>query len=110
MSPSKALQPRLARRKVKSSNLASVGYDPKSRQMEIEFKNGSIYRYYRVPAGMWRMLMRASSKGRFHYRYIRMDYQYRRLRPPTKHIIGKRKKLPKKPIRRLRKKPPTKRR
>lgn len=105
-----ATGPKLARRKVKSSNLASVGYDEKTRQMEIEFKNGSIYRYYRVPAGMWRMLMRASSKGRFHYRYIRMDYQYRRLRAPTAHLIGKRRKLPKGKVKRLRKKPPTKRR
>lgn len=37
---------------VSSSNIASIGYDPGSETLEIEFTNGSIYQYFNVPAGL----------------------------------------------------------
>jgi KTSC domain len=33
----------MERQPVSSSNLKSVGYDPRSRTLEIEFHNGGVY-------------------------------------------------------------------
>jgi hypothetical protein len=38
------------RQPVISSNLASVCYDSKSKTLEIEFLNGSVYQYSNVPS------------------------------------------------------------
>ena len=35
---------------VDSSSIASVGYDSKAYVLEIEFRNGGVYRYLDVPA------------------------------------------------------------
>ena len=34
---------------VSSSNLASVGYDPELRVLEVEFHNHTVYQYRNVP-------------------------------------------------------------
>ena len=34
---------------VSSSNLASVGYDPSTKTLEIEFNDGAVYQYDDVP-------------------------------------------------------------
>lgn len=62
-----------------SSSLASAGYDPDMRTLEVEFNNGSVYRYYDVPAGVYGRLMRAQSKGRFLNAHIRDRYRYTRV-------------------------------
>ena len=64
---------------VSSSNLASVGYDPDSLTLEIEFKDGSVYQYFDVPELEHRGLMEAASKGRYVHAYIRGIYRYTRL-------------------------------
>ena len=33
---------------VSSSNIVSVGYDPASETLEIEFQSGAVYQYYNV--------------------------------------------------------------
>jgi hypothetical protein len=35
---------------VTSSNVVAVGYQESSSTLEVEFKNGSVYRYLDVPA------------------------------------------------------------
>ncbi len=50
---------------VSSSNVASVGYDPSSSILEIEFNNGSIYQYSGVPEHVYTGLVNASSKGEY---------------------------------------------
>ncbi|MGE3646618.1 MAG: KTSC domain-containing protein [Beijerinckiaceae bacterium] len=64
---------------VSSSNIASIGYDPGSETLEIEFTNGSIYRYFNVPSGLHEQLMAAPSKGQFLNTYIRNAYPYSRV-------------------------------
>lgn len=52
---------------VTSSNLASVGYDPEARVLEVEFRGGAVWRYLDVPPEEHAALMAAESKGaRFH--------------------------------------------
>jgi hypothetical protein len=64
---------------VASSNIASIGYDPESSTLEIEFTNGSIYQYFNVPTGLNDQLMASSSKGQFLNTYIRNGYPYSRV-------------------------------
>ncbi len=64
---------------VDSSNLASVGYDPNSLTLEIEFNNGSLYQYFDVPEVVYQQLMQADSKGTFLNAYIKGQFRYTKL-------------------------------
>ncbi len=64
---------------VVSSNLASVGYDPNSETLEIEFLSGSVYQYYGVQKNMYDQLLQEPSKGRFLNTYIKNAYAYSRV-------------------------------
>ena len=50
------------------------GYDADSRIMEVEFSDGLVFRYFQVPEGIHRRLMRTRSKAAFFRNYI--HYQY----------------------------------
>lgn len=65
---------------VESSNLKSVGYDPDTETLEIEFRNGSVYRYAGVPQAIYEGLMAARSKGSYHSQHIRNAYSYKRVK------------------------------
>jgi len=56
---------------VESSNLASVGYDPKIEVLEIEFHSGGIYQYSGVPQSIYDGLMNAASKGKYFHQNIK---------------------------------------
>ncbi|MEV5354646.1 KTSC domain-containing protein [Streptomyces sp. NPDC052693] len=56
---------------VVSSNLASVGYEPDSGTLEVQFRNGSVYRYAGVPAGVHSGLMNAASKGGYLHTFVK---------------------------------------
>lgn len=64
---------------VASSNTVSIGYDPGSETLEVEFTNGSIYQYFNVPNGLNEQLMAAPSKGQFLNAYIKNAYPYSRV-------------------------------
>ena len=71
----------MERKKVSSSNLASVGYDDVNEILEIEFLNGGIYQYFEIPALVHKGLMDASSHGTYFDRYIKKaGYKYRKIR------------------------------
>ncbi|MEM8505380.1 MAG: KTSC domain-containing protein [Cyanobacteria bacterium P01_D01_bin.1] len=53
------------RTSVSSSNLASVGYDPNTQTLEVEFLHGGIYQYSNVPLSVYEGLMGASSHGSY---------------------------------------------
>ena len=69
----------MQRYSVASSNLATVGYDPATETLEVEFLSGSVYQYYNVPQNMYDQLMREGSKGRFLNTYIKNAYPYSRV-------------------------------
>ena len=69
----------MQRYSVASSNIASVGYDPATETLELEFLSGSIYQYYNVPGNMYDQLMKEGSKGRFVNTYIKNAYPYSRV-------------------------------
>lgn len=53
------------REPVSSSNIASIGYDPNSETLEVEFLRSGIYQYYNVPLFLHERLMMADSVGTF---------------------------------------------
>jgi hypothetical protein len=61
----------MQRQPVTSSNLRSVGYDPDSRTLEIEFQTGRVWRYANVPPSVYSTLMAADSKGSYFNSCIR---------------------------------------
>jgi len=63
-----------------SSNIRSVGYDPESSTLEVEFNTGSIYQYSNVPESEYEGLMNAASKGRYLNRNIKDSYQDTKIR------------------------------
>jgi len=65
---------------VSSSNLASVGYDPTSRTLEVAFHGGTLYSYSSVPESVYRSLMSASSHGHYFAANVKNVYSYRRVR------------------------------
>lgn len=64
---------------VASSNVTSIGYDPDSETLEVEFSNGSIYQYFNVTSVINDRLMMAPSKGQFLNAYIRNSHPYSRV-------------------------------
>jgi hypothetical protein len=69
----------MERYNVASSNVQSIGYEPQSQTLEVEFLEGTIYQYYGVPQNMYDQLMREPSKGRFLNTYIKNQYPYSRV-------------------------------
>lgn len=63
---------------VKSTNLKSVGYDSKRKILEIQFHNNRIYHYLNVPLEIYKGLISAESKGRYHHKNIVNKFQYRK--------------------------------
>jgi hypothetical protein len=65
---------------VESSMIHAVGYDRKSRTLEVVFNSGNTYFYENVPASEYKALMEADSKGSY-MRYNIIDmYRCHQLR------------------------------
>jgi hypothetical protein len=65
---------------VSSSNISSIGYEPESQVLEIEFHDGSIYQYDGVPQSVYEGLMNASSHGQYLHQHIKDRYPHRKIR------------------------------
>ncbi len=67
------------RHHVDSTLVASVGYDRETSVLEVEFRNGSVYRYFMVGPGSYERLLGAESIGAFFNREIRPKHRFTRL-------------------------------
>ena len=65
------------RQRVNSSTVASIGYDPATAILEVEFVNGSIY--HNVPAAIFEQFRTAPSKGRYVNGRLRKTYACSRI-------------------------------
>ena len=72
---------RIKRVPVESTALATVGYSKRLRALEIEFRNGAIYRYLEVAPEVYDALLQARSKARFYDENIRHKYRSLHVRP-----------------------------
>jgi hypothetical protein len=70
-----AVVSRIKRIPVESTALATIGYSRKLRALEIEFRNGAIYRYLEVEPAVYDDLLHAPSKARFYDQNIRHRYR-----------------------------------
>lgn len=70
----------MRREPVSSSNLRSVGYDPTSDTLEIEFNSGGVYQYLGVPAHVHDFLLRSGSLGSYFASQIRDVYPCAKVR------------------------------
>jgi hypothetical protein len=51
---------------VRSTTIASIGYLPAERELEIKFRaSGDVYRYFDVPSEEYAAFMAAESKGTY---------------------------------------------
>ncbi|MCA9865868.1 MAG: KTSC domain-containing protein [Anaerolineae bacterium] len=69
---------KMQRTPVASSLVASVGYVPEYKVLEIEFQDGRSYQYFGVPERIYKGLMAAESRGRYFNERIRDAYVYGR--------------------------------
>jgi hypothetical protein len=51
--------------KVESSMLYAVGYDPKSKTLEVVFTKGNIWQYYDVPQDVYDDMINSKSIGSY---------------------------------------------
>lgn len=72
---------RIARQSVDSTALVAVGYSNRLHALEIEFHDGSIYRYLDVPRSHHVGLMAAASKAGYYNHELRGKYRCLRVKP-----------------------------
>lgn len=73
----------MRRQPITSSVIQSIGYDPDSQTLEVEFHTGRIYRYFKVPPPAVKDLIEAASIGETFNRNIRNRYRYREITSPA---------------------------
>jgi hypothetical protein len=64
---------------VRSTIIASIGYDPALKILEVEFEQGGVYQYSYVPEKTYIAFMQAPSKGAFLEANIKGIYPYQRV-------------------------------
>jgi KTSC domain len=64
----------MKREAVESTTMRSMGYDAKSKVLEIEFQSRVVYQYLDVPAAVHEELWLAESKGQYFNHEIRDCY------------------------------------
>ncbi|ACT07254.1 conserved hypothetical protein [Dickeya chrysanthemi Ech1591] len=69
----------MQRKRVSSTELFAVGYDPDNSILEIELLNGSLYQYKNVARMIYEELMASNAKARYYSRYIRNSFPYNKL-------------------------------
>jgi len=66
-------------RKVNSSNISDVGFDPSNSTLIVRFKNGSYYQFDNVPERAYMNMIEATSVGKYFNSYIKNNFQFKKL-------------------------------
>ncbi|HEU0054487.1 MAG TPA: KTSC domain-containing protein [Longimicrobium sp.] len=69
----------MERARVDSSSIASIGYDPATRTLEVEFVNGGLYHYLDVPVEELERFVTSGSLGRYLNQHIKPSFEVRRV-------------------------------
>ena len=59
---------------VESRMLSSIGFEPDTSTLELEFKNGAVWQYFDFPESLWYEFETAESKGKFFHAEIKNQY------------------------------------
>jgi hypothetical protein len=65
--------------RVKSTTLTAVAYDGRRALLQLQFRDGTTYHYFGVPAQTHQELLDADSKGSYFNRRIRTQFPYKAL-------------------------------
>lgn len=88
-------KPEVAQRKntieltpVDSSQLRSVGHDPETNTLAIQFigkpgEEDKVYHYYNFPAKDYEAFLAAPSQGKYFYANIKYKFDWQRIEPTT---------------------------
>ena len=78
----------MQRKPLASTAVLSAGYDPTTQELELEFRNGRIYRYTGVGQGVYDFLLRAPSKGGYVNRMVDGRYPHEEISvaPPEQDL------------------------
>lgn len=68
------------RKPVSSSNISSIGYDPATKILEVEFNSEGLYQYSGVPQSVYQGIMGATSHGKYLASNIKDRYHYKRIK------------------------------
>ncbi|QRP43071.1 KTSC domain-containing protein [Amycolatopsis sp. FDAARGOS 1241] len=69
----------MTRLPVDSTNIASIGYDPRTATLEIEFRHGGVYQYSGVAEATTNALLNAPSHGKYFNQHVKDSYVTRRV-------------------------------
>lgn len=64
-----------------STTLATASYEASQSNLQLEFHDGAVYRYFQVPESTYRALLHADSHGRYFNRRIRGRFPYLQVQP-----------------------------
>lgn len=59
---------------VESSMITSIGYDPQTATLEIEFKSGAVWQYRDFSENEWYEFRSSDSKGKFFHSNIKNKF------------------------------------
>ena len=74
----------IPRQPIASTAIAKIGYSKLGHILEIEFVNGTAYRYFDISPSVYRDLLSAESKARFYDFNIKGRYRSVHVRPRIK--------------------------
>jgi hypothetical protein len=64
---------------VVSSNIKSLGHDPDSKTLEVEFHDGAVHRYHGVDHERFKNLLHAPSVGKHFHANIKGKYDHHKV-------------------------------
>ena len=62
--------------KANLSSISFIGYEPRSRILEIQFHDGDTYQYFEVPMRIYILFVNAPSKEAFLNYYVKKNFHY----------------------------------
>jgi len=77
MTPSEPLPVELS-----STLLVRATFDARQSILQLEFRDGAVYRYFQVPEALYQNLLSAASHGASFNYTIRGRFPHRQIRPP----------------------------
>ncbi len=67
------------RQSVPSREIAIIGYEAETQTLEVTFRKGGVYHYFKVPSEVHESLMKASSIGTFFAEEVKDRYSYQKI-------------------------------
>ena len=77
----------MERTKVESNIFLSIGYEPDSELLELEFLSGAIYDYLNVQPYAYLALMESNSKDIYYEKFIHDKYDVEKIKGKNREVL-----------------------